>query len=40
VAANPLGGIENAINTVFEPIADALSAFVFAEITVFGITFP
>jgi len=40
VATNPLGGIENAINTVFEPIADALSAFVFAEITVFGITFP
>ena len=40
MATNPLGGIENAINTVFEPIADALTAFVFAEITVFGITFP
>jgi AGCS family alanine or glycine:cation symporter len=40
VATNPLGGIENAINSVFEPIADALSAFVFAEITVFGIAFP
>jgi len=40
VATNALGGIENAINTVFEPIADALTAFVFAEITVFGIAFP
>ena len=40
VTANPLGGIENAINTVFDPVADALSAFVFAEISVLGLTFP
>jgi AGCS family alanine or glycine:cation symporter len=39
-AATPLGAIENAINAVFEPISDTLSAFVFAEITVFGVTFP
>jgi AGCS family alanine or glycine:cation symporter len=40
--ANPgfLGMIENAINTVFDPVADALSAFVFAEVTVVGVTFP
>jgi alanine or glycine:cation symporter, AGCS family len=35
-----LSGIEDAINTVFDPISDAVSAFVFAEITVFGATFP
>jgi len=40
VATNPLGGVENAINTVFEPLADVLTAFVFAEITVLGIAFP
>jgi alanine or glycine:cation symporter, AGCS family len=35
-----LSGIEEAINAVFTPISDAVSAFVFAEVTVFGITFP
>jgi AGCS family alanine or glycine:cation symporter len=35
-----LGSIENWINSVFDPISDALSTFVFAEITVFGATFP
>ncbi len=35
-----LSGIENAINSVFDPISDAVSAFVFAEITVLGATFP
>ncbi|UJW31055.1 alanine:cation symporter family protein [Saccharothrix sp. AJ9571] len=35
-----LSGIENAINTVFDPISEGLSAFVFAEVTVFGVTFP
>ncbi|HXV93861.1 MAG TPA: alanine/glycine:cation symporter family protein [Pseudonocardia sp.] len=35
-----LAGIEDAINSVFDPISNAVSAFVFAEITVFGITFP
>ena len=36
----PLGQVENAINAVFDPVADGLSAFVFAEITVFGVAFP
>ena len=36
----PLNRVENAINAVFDPISDGLSAFVFAEITVFGISFP
>ena len=36
----PLSGIENAINSVFDPISNGLSAFVFAEVTVFGVTFP
>ncbi|TQM01833.1 alanine/glycine:cation symporter family protein [Pseudonocardia kunmingensis] len=40
LAAAPLAGIEDAINAVFDPISAALSAFVFAEITIFGITFP
>ncbi|WP_300017863.1 alanine/glycine:cation symporter family protein [Pseudonocardia sp.] len=35
-----LADIENAINSVFDPISDGVSAFVFAEITVFGATFP
>jgi AGCS family alanine or glycine:cation symporter len=35
-----LSGVEDAINSVFDPISDAVSAFVFAEITVFGATFP
>jgi alanine or glycine:cation symporter, AGCS family len=35
-----LSGIEDAINSVFDPISTAVSAFVFAEITVFGATFP
>ena len=35
-----LGSIENAINSVFEPAANALSTFVFGEVTVFGLTFP
>ncbi|MBP2183641.1 alanine/glycine:cation symporter family protein [Amycolatopsis magusensis] len=35
-----LSGIENAINTVFDPISEGLSGFVFAEVTVFGVTFP
>jgi AGCS family alanine or glycine:cation symporter len=42
--AAPPGGtltdIENGINAVFDPISDALSAFVFAEISVFGVSFP
>jgi AGCS family alanine or glycine:cation symporter len=37
---SPLGRVENAINSVFDPIADALSAFVFAEVSVFGVSFP
>ncbi len=43
MAAAPGGtltDIENSINSVFDPISNALSAFVFAEITVFGVTFP
>ncbi|OZM71317.1 D-alanine glycine permease [Amycolatopsis antarctica] len=35
-----LSGIENAINTVFNPVSEFMSGFVFAEITVFGVTFP
>ncbi|RZQ64576.1 alanine/glycine:cation symporter family protein [Amycolatopsis suaedae] len=35
-----LSGIENAINTVFDPVSKALSGFVFAEISVFGVSFP
>jgi AGCS family alanine or glycine:cation symporter len=38
--SGPLSGIENAINGIFDPISTGLSAFVFAEITVFGVTFP
>ncbi|WP_252446435.1 alanine/glycine:cation symporter family protein [Pseudonocardia humida] len=36
----PLADVENAINAVFDPISNALSSFVFAEITVLGVTFP
>jgi AGCS family alanine or glycine:cation symporter len=39
-AGGTLGDIENAINSVFDPISTAVSGFVFAEITVFGATFP
>jgi len=35
-----LSGIEQAINTVFNPISEFMSGFVFAEVTVFGLTFP
>ncbi|MQA11081.1 MAG: amino acid carrier protein [Pseudonocardiaceae bacterium] len=35
-----LRSIETAINDIFDPITTALSDFVFAEITVFGVTFP
>ena len=38
--ANPLGNVENAINAIFDPIANGLSAFVFAEVSVFGVAFP
>jgi AGCS family alanine or glycine:cation symporter len=42
-AAPPRGAladVEDAINAVFDPVSDGLSAFVFAEVTVFGVTFP
>ena len=35
-----LSGVENAINGVFDPVSRAVSGFVFAEVTVFGVTFP
>ncbi|MGH3450289.1 MAG: alanine:cation symporter family protein, partial [Haloechinothrix sp.] len=35
-----LAGLEQAINSVFDPIATALGNFVFAEVTLFGISFP
>ncbi|MDA3629841.1 alanine/glycine:cation symporter family protein [Saccharopolyspora oryzae] len=35
-----LSGIENAINTVFNPISEGFSNIVFGELTVFGVTFP
>ena len=35
-----LGSIEEWINDVFDPISEALSTFVFAEISVFGVEFP
>ncbi len=35
-----LAGIEEAINSFFDPIATALGNFVFAEVTLFGISFP
>jgi alanine or glycine:cation symporter, AGCS family len=35
-----LGSIEDWINSVFDPVSDGLSTFVFAEITVFGVGFP
>jgi AGCS family alanine or glycine:cation symporter len=38
--SSTLGGIENTINSVFDPISEGLSAFVFAEITVGGVSFP
>lgn len=38
--SGPLSAIENAINSVFDPISSAVSGFVFAEVTVLGATFP
>ncbi len=38
--SGPLATIEEAINNAFDPIATALGNFVFAEVTVVGITFP
>ncbi|MEV1294856.1 alanine/glycine:cation symporter family protein [Pseudonocardia sp. NPDC049635] len=35
-----LSGVENALNEAFAPIAETVSAFVFAEIMLFGVTFP
>ncbi|WP_216211648.1 alanine/glycine:cation symporter family protein [Amycolatopsis aidingensis] len=35
-----LASIEEWINSIFEPVSDGLSAFVFYEITVFGVSFP
>ncbi|MDU0290937.1 alanine/glycine:cation symporter family protein [Saccharothrix longispora] len=35
-----LSSVEEAINNVFTPVSDAVAGFVFAEITVFGVTFP
>ncbi|MPY77658.1 MAG: amino acid carrier protein [Actinophytocola sp.] len=35
-----LAGIEKTINSWFDPIAEGLGGFVFAEVTVFGTTFP
>ncbi|MCT2584368.1 alanine/glycine:cation symporter family protein [Actinophytocola gossypii] len=35
-----LSSIEDAINSVFDPISDFVSNLVFAEVTVFGVTFP
>ncbi|MFC5291213.1 alanine/glycine:cation symporter family protein [Actinokineospora guangxiensis] len=35
-----LSSIESWINSVFDPVSEGLSAFVFAEITVFGAEFP
>ncbi|SDX07129.1 alanine or glycine:cation symporter, AGCS family [Saccharopolyspora shandongensis] len=35
-----LADIENAINSVFDPISEGFSDIVFGKITVFGVTFP
>ncbi|CAM3086267.1 alanine/glycine:cation symporter family protein [Saccharomonospora xinjiangensis] len=35
-----LGSIEESINSVFQPVTDALSGFVFGEITIGSISFP
>lgn len=35
-----LAGIENAIDAVFTPLSEGLSAFVFAEVPIFGASFP
>ena len=35
-----LGSIEDWINSIFDPISEGLSSFVFAEISVFGFEFP
>jgi alanine or glycine:cation symporter, AGCS family len=35
-----LGSIEDWINSIFDPISEGLSSFVFAEISVFGVDFP
>ncbi|MFD7659708.1 alanine/glycine:cation symporter family protein [Actinosynnema sp. NPDC059797] len=35
-----LSSVEGAINDLFTPVADAVAGFVFAEVTVFGVTFP
>uniref|UniRef100_UPI0031CDEF92 alanine/glycine:cation symporter family protein n=1 Tax=Saccharothrix mutabilis TaxID=33921 RepID=UPI0031CDEF92 len=35
-----LSSIEEAINSTFTPVSEALSSFIFAQITVFGVTFP
>lgn len=36
----PLGAAENAINAVFEPVSSGLSSLVFAEVPLFGTSFP
>ncbi|MEV6232611.1 alanine/glycine:cation symporter family protein [Saccharopolyspora shandongensis] len=36
----PLADVENAINSVFNPISEGFSDIVFGKITVFGVTFP
>jgi alanine or glycine:cation symporter, AGCS family len=35
-----LGAIEDWINSIFNPVSEGLSAFVFAEVSVFGMEFP
>ncbi|WP_158842182.1 alanine/glycine:cation symporter family protein [Saccharothrix deserti] len=35
-----LSSVEEAINNAFTPVSEAVSGFIFAEITVFGVTFP
>ncbi|MFT7834821.1 alanine/glycine:cation symporter family protein [Saccharothrix sp. BKS2] len=35
-----LSSVEEAVNTVFTPVSEAVSGFIFAEVTVFGVTFP
>ncbi|MEU2835396.1 alanine/glycine:cation symporter family protein [Streptomyces lavendulae] len=39
-SSGTIGGIEDAIDSVFTPVTESVSGVIFAEVTVFGVTFP
>ncbi|WP_411146292.1 alanine/glycine:cation symporter family protein [Streptomyces sp. x-80] len=40
LASGGVGGIEESVNSFFSPLTEAVSGVIFAELTVFGVTFP